>query len=258
MNTVFTVGAVVLKEAYRRKDVYVLFFLTVLLTLLAGTVTFFEDLSMVRLVKEIALLLIWIATLVIAVTMTARQIPMERESRTIFPLLAKPIARSELLLGKFWGCWLATGLTLLVFYAFFGVVCASREAEWAWGQYAQALVLHWAMLAVVIAMTLFGSLVFAAPSSTNTIVLVVVTGILLMGRHLGKVAMALPEPQQSILYGLYFVIPHLEFFDVRDLIVHAWPMLAWPVVGLALLYAAAYTAVFLSLAVWTFRRKSLT
>lgn len=257
-GNIAAVGGVVIRELYRRKDFYVLFVLTALLTAGMGSVNLFHDDRIVRFVKEIALLLIWVSMLVIAVTMAARHLPMEREARTIFPLLAKPITRAEVLLGKFWGCWLACGFALVVFYGFFGTVCLAKEHEWQGVQYLQALLLHWGFLGVVLAMALLGSLVFAAPSSTNTIVLVVCAGILMIGRHLGKVAMTLPEPQQSILYALYFVIPHLEFFDVRDLIIHNWPVLPWQVVGMALGYGALYTAAFLVAAMLVFRRRSLT
>ena len=257
MNNISAVAGVVIKELYRRKDFYVLFILTVLITLVAGSINFFNDDKIVRYVKEICLLLIWIASLVMCVTMAARHIPMEKDSRTIFPLLAKPITRREVVLGKFLGCWLACGIALVCFYAFFAAVMMAKEQSWMLLQYVQAALLHWAMLGIVTAMGLLGSVVLAAPSSTNTILLIICTGILTMGRHLSKVALTLPEPQQSVLYAIYYVIPHLEFFDVRDLIIHNWPLVPWTVVGLALLYAVAYTACFLTLAVIAFHRKPL-
>lgn len=257
MNNILAVASVVIRELYRRKDFYVLFILTVLLTLLAGSVNFFHDAGIVRYVKEICLLLIWVSMLVIAITMAARHIPMERENRTIFPLLAKPITRSEVMLGKFAGCWLACGMALAVFYGFFGALCLAREAEWLALNYAQAMILHWFMLAVVLALALWGSVIFTAPSSNTTIVFILCAGILLVGRHLHKVAMGMGEPQQTLLTILYFALPHLEIFDVRDLIVHNWPLIPWGVFALALLYAAAYTAFFLSLACLAFRKKTL-
>ena len=257
MNNILAVAQIVIKELYRRKDAYVLFILTVLICLVMASVNIFHDDKIIRYLKEICLLLIWICSLVIAITTTARQIPMERENRTLFPLLAKPLSRTQLLLGKFLGCWLACGLCLVVFYTFFGLLAASREHHWPLTIYFQAIGLHWAMLAVVVAMTLLGSLVFAAPSSTNTIIVVVVTFILVLGRHLNVVAMRMPEPRRDILYGLYFIIPHLELFDVRDLIIHDWPPIAWKVWALADLYAAAYAAVFLLAACLLFRRKAI-
>jgi ABC-type transport system involved in multi-copper enzyme maturation permease subunit len=254
-TNVFAIAGVVIKELYRRKDFYVLFVLTALITLVMGSVNFFHEDRIAGYLKEITLFLIWVSSLVIAVTTTARQIPAEREQRTLLPLLAKPVTRSQLLAGKFLGCWLATGLSLVLFYLFFALVSGTREHTWPVGSYVQAALLHWAMLGVVVAMALLGSLVLAAPSSTNTLVLVVVGAMLLVGRHLNHVAVQLEEPAQTLVYALYFVLPHLEWFDVRDLIIHNWAPLPWGVWIGALLYAAVYSVLFLALACWVFRRK---
>src|SRR6266702_1002029 len=227
MKNIFAVSGIVIKELYRRKDFYVLFILTALICLVMASVHIFNDDKIIRYLKEMCLLLVWICSLVVAITTTARQIPMERENRTLFPLLAKPLSRTELLLGKFFGCWCACGLMLLCFYTFFGVLVATREHHWPFVNYLQAAGLHWIMLGVVIAATLLGSLVFTAPSSNATIAFIAVTFALLLGRHLNKVALGLPEPRRSILYSVYYAIPHLELFDVRDLIIHNWPPIAW-------------------------------
>ncbi|MEK7678320.1 MAG: ABC transporter permease [Verrucomicrobiota bacterium] len=221
MNAALAIAGVVLIELYRRKDFYVLFVLTALITLLMGSVNFFNEDRIVRYLKEICLLLIWISALIIAIATGARQIPAERENRTIFPLLAKPVTRAELMLGKFLGCWLACGLVLLVFYSFFGVVSGAREHQLPALHYFQALWLQWMFLAMVIALALWGSIIFAAPSSNSTICFVVVLGILLLSRHLNRIALQQPEPASTIIYALYYLLPHLELFDVRDLIVHS-------------------------------------
>jgi ABC-type transport system involved in multi-copper enzyme maturation permease subunit len=256
-TNVLAIAGVVIKEMYRRKDFYVLFVLTALITLVMGSVTFFNQDNIVRYLKEICLFLIWGASLVIAITTAARQIPAEREQRTLFPLLAKPVTRSQFVIGKFFGCWFASGLSLVLFYVFFGVVAGAKEHEWPVLNYFQAMVLHWFMLGIVCALTVLGSIVFAAPSSNNTITLIVSVGILLVGRHLNKVALRLEEPGQTLLYAVYFMIPHLELFDVRDLIVHNWGLIRWEVWAAGLAYAAVYSAIFLALACLLFRRKAV-
>lgn len=301
MNTVMAIGGIVVKELYRRKDFYVLFVLTALITLLLGTVNFFNEPKIVRYIKEICLLLIWVSSLVIAIGTAARQIPAERENRTIFPLLAKPVTRGQVIMGKFVGCWLACGVALLVFYLFFGVVSESRGHDdapatttaaasaaatgvtttpaqaaaadehhedhdehedtghhWVITNYVQAFWLHWMMLGVVTAMVLLGSVVFSAPSVSATISFIGVVGILLLGEHLNQVALQQPEPMQAIIYTGYFLIPHLEWFDIRDRIIYDHPPIAVVDCGLASLYAAAYVALFLFLAWLVFRRKTLT
>jgi ABC-type transport system involved in multi-copper enzyme maturation permease subunit len=257
MTKVMALSGVVIKELYRRKDFYVLLVLTVVLTLLMASARFFNDASIVRILKETCMWLIWISALVIAIVTTARQIPAERENRTIFPLLAKPVSRAQVILGKFFGCWFACGIALIVFYVFFGVVSASREHTLPVASYFQLLVFHWAMLGIVIAFVLFGSLVFAAPSSNATISFICVVGILLVGKYLNKLPATQPEPIGSVLYAIYFIIPHLEFFDIRPFAVFDHAIVPWIFWTEALLYAAVYCG-FLLMAAWlVFRRKAL-
>ena len=257
MRTILALAGIVIKELYRRKDFYVLFVLTAVITVVMGSVNFFHDDKIARYLKEICLLLIWISALVIAIGTTARQIPAERENRTIFPLLAKPVTRSQVVLGKFAGCWLACGMALVVFYVFFAVISGSRESHWPLLQWFQALWLHWVMLAVVIALVLLGSVVFAAPSSNGTICLIAVAGILLLGRYLNQVALREPQPLNTIVYTIYFLIPHLEWYDVRDLVVYDRELIAWVSCGLATLYAAVYAGLLLFTTWLVFRRKPL-
>ncbi|HTL55590.1 MAG TPA: ABC transporter permease subunit [Candidatus Limnocylindrales bacterium] len=257
MNTVFALATVVIKELYRRKDFYVLFVMTAVITLVMGSVSFFNDPKIVRYLKEICLLLIWISALVIAIGTTARQIPAERENRTIFPLLAKPVTRGQVVAGKFAGCWLACALALLMFYVFFCVISGTREGNWSLLQNFQAFWLQCAMVGVVVALVLLGSVIFTAPSSNATISFVVVIGILLLGRHLNQVALHQPEPLRTLVYTIYFLIPHLEWYDVRDFVIYDQGAIAWVDCLLATLYAAVY-ATLLLFATWlVFRRKPL-
>ena len=257
MNTVFAIAGVVIKELYRRKDFYVLFVLSALITLAAGSVNFFKDLVMVRYMKDICLLLIWFSTIIIAVITAARQIPSEKESRTIFPLLAKPVSRGQVIAGKFLGCWLATGLAVLVFYVFFILVTATKGGDWQFAAYAKSIGLQWLMLGMVIAMTLLGSVVLSSVSSNTTICLVAIIGILFLGEHLNKIALRQSEPVKSITYSLYYVIPHFEIFDVRNLVVNNKPMPSLKACGLAAVYAGAYATMFLYCTWLIFRRQRL-
>lgn len=244
-------------ELVRRKEAYVLLALTVLLGSFLASLSFFNDQKIVRFLKEASLSMIWICSLIICIGLTARQIPSEKESRTLFPLLAKPLARHQLVLGKFLGCWLACGLSLLCFYLFFALLTSSREQSVLWLSYFQLLVFHWWMLGIISAVTLLGSLIFAAPSSNATICFIVTAGILLVGRYLNVVALQMDQPGRGLLYGIYFMIPHLEFYDVRDLIIHRWPLIHWGTWLLALGYGAVYIVIFLAASCWIFKRKPI-
>jgi ABC-type transport system involved in multi-copper enzyme maturation permease subunit len=259
MNAVTAIARVVLLEMVRRKDFYVLFILTALLTVILGAMNFFNEAGIVRYLKEVCLLLVWLASLVFAVLPAARQLPAERESRTIFPLLAKPVTRAQVILGKFLGCWLACGVALAVFYIFLGIVVGARAQQWPVGDYLSALILHWAALAVVVAMSLLGSVVFAAPSSNSSILFVIIAGILGLGMHLNKIAARFDGWEGSLLSALYVGIPHLEWaWESRALLIHDWGMPGPGTLLLAAAYYGCYAAFFLFLAWLRYRRMPLS
>jgi Cu-processing system permease protein len=262
-NNIFAIAWVVIMELYRRKDFYVLFALIVLITVILGSLNFFNDEHIVRYLKDACLLLIWLFTLVIAITTTARQIPAERESRTIYPLLAKPVGRGEFVVGKFLGCWLVCGISLVAFYFFFGLLSASREHTFPFLAYFQAVWLHWMCLGIVVALVLLGSVVFAAPSSNATICFIVVLGILFAGGHLNVVALQIPGFRGGLVYAIYYMIPHLEWYaNVRELVIHNWEskgvVIDWLFWTGATIYAVLYTGMLLGCAWLVFRRRMLT
>jgi len=257
MNTIPALARVVLKELYRRKDFYVLFILTALVTLLMALANVFNDDKIVGYVKEVCLLLIWISTLAMAVGTTARQIPAECENRTIFPLLAKPVTRAHVVAGKFLGCWLACGIALALFYLFLGVISGSYEHELRALNYLEAFWMHWMFLAVVIAVVLLGSVIFAAPSSNATICLVLIIGVFLVGGHLDQVAIGRSEPYRTGISLMYYLLPHLDWFDLRNLVIAQTRLVGVADCALASLYAVAYAAFFLFAAWLAFRRKAL-
>jgi hypothetical protein len=74
---------------------------------------------------------------------------------------------------------------------------------------------------------------------------------------LNQVALQQAEPVKTLVYTLYFLIPHLEWYDVRDLIIYDQHLVGWVDCGLATLYGFLYMGVFLLGAWLVFRRKPL-
>jgi hypothetical protein len=69
--------------------------------------------------------------------------------------------------------------------------------------------------------------------------------------------MKMAEPWQSVVSALYFVLPHLEFYDARDLVIHNFGLVRWGFWALALVYAVVWMALFLTSACWLFRRRAI-
>ena len=173
-------------------------------------------------------------------------------------MLAKPVTRGQVIAGKFLGCWLAAGVSLFVFYFAFAVLIGVRHGSWPAPHYFQAFWFQWVMLGVVIALALFGSVVFTSPAENITICFIAVVGILFLGGYLNLVALRQAQPVQTITYTVYFLIPHLEWFDLRKLLIYDQPLIPWRDCLLATLYAAVYVVLFLFATWLVFRRKALT
>ncbi|MBM3774412.1 MAG: ABC transporter permease [Acidobacteria bacterium] len=113
----FVVAA--LLETLRRREVFVLLVLSVFMVLGAYSFTFFGVHGLELFVKDMGFSSVGLFSSVLGVAVAARQLPEEIQRRTIYPLLARPITRWQLLLGKFAAAWVTcavsfTALSLVV------------------------------------------------------------------------------------------------------------------------------------------------
>lgn len=245
-----------LLELYRRKDLWVVLILSVVILAPLSVMTTTGTTPAYRTVNEVALLLIWIFAITINLNITARLLPAEFESRTIYPLLAKPIRRPTLLFGKYCGALVASLSALALFYLVLALLLGIRQGVWGSLILLQALLLHAACLAVTTAITLLGSL-FLSVSANLTLVALLVVGMLTNGQQLCQLAATQSIPPRTLLLSLHWLAPHLEFFDLRQRLIHDWPPVSWLLIGYVLLYAAGYITICLTLAGILFQRKRL-
>lgn len=116
-----------LTELTRLKVFYVLLFFALLLigsSIFMARLTFQQEFQVL---KDIALGAMSIFTSLLAVLATAHLIPQDREDRTIYTILAKPVPRSDYLLGKLLGVILLLALSVIIMSAVFLVVLNLRE-----------------------------------------------------------------------------------------------------------------------------------
>lgn len=165
------VGRGVVIESMRRKEAWVLtilmafFALGVLVVKLAGV----DSDATATMLLNLGLSFAWLSSHILALLTAGRQFPDELESRTIYPLLAKPLARRDYLLGK----WLATGtIGVAAYAAFLAVVGVSwlwmpRGRELSSLLLAQTVILHLVSIYMLAALTLLGSIVL--PKALNLV-----------------------------------------------------------------------------------------
>src|SRR3712207_1908157 len=65
-------------------------------------------------IKDITFGAVSLCSVVLCILIACRQVPEEISRRTLYPLLARPIGRGEMLLGKFLGTYLMACVALLL------------------------------------------------------------------------------------------------------------------------------------------------
>jgi hypothetical protein len=127
LGRIAAVASNTLTDLVRQK---VFLFLLLFALVLIGSSVFMARFSFqqeFQILKDVALGAISIFTSLLAIVATARLLPQDIEDRTIYTILAKPVARFEYLIGKLAGVLLLLALGTLVMSAMFLVVLYARE-----------------------------------------------------------------------------------------------------------------------------------
>lgn len=245
-----------LLDLYRRKDLFVLLMLSLVLVVPLAMIRPFGVDGASRYMNEIAMLLIWIFSIVISLGVSSRLFPPEFESRTLYPLLAKPVGRGVLLFGKYLGALVTSISALAIFYLLYALLAGMRQGVWFPPIMIQAFLLHVGFVVVLTAIGLLGSLLMTS-AANMTICGVLVASMLLYGRKLPELIASTDAPLNGVVAVFHAVGPHLEFFDMRQRMVHGWSGVPWTVLGIVMLYALCYAGFCLFLAGAALRRKKI-
>lgn len=240
-------------ELWRRNDIFGLLVLGLALMVPLSLASPFGASGASRYLDEMALLLIWGFSLFIALGTGSRLFPPEFESRTIYPLLAKPISRGRLLFGKYLGAVAASWSAVLFFYTLFIGSNLLRGGALSLELF-QAIVLHLAFVTVAVAMALLGSLL-VTPSANLTLTAGALTAMFFFGRKLPTYAESVSGALAFLVKAIYALGPHAEFFDLRQRLIHGWGSVESNVIAAVLCYAACYAFVCLALAAVALKRK---
>ena len=255
----------VFRESVRDKVLYNLVLFAILLigaSYLIGQLTAGQD---VKIIKDLGLAATSVFGLFIAVFIGIGLVSKEVERRSIYSLLAKPITRAQLVLGKYAGLLLTLAVNLTVMTVALYIVLAymawmlGPDAAKGWETPALDPRLIWAIvltffeLAIVTAIALFFS-TFSTPMLSAALTF----GFFLAGRFsadLRNFNQVVDSPAAArVAEALYWVLPNLGSFDVRSQVVHGQSVPLGYVV-LTSAYGVLYIAALLVPAVVIFSRR---
>lgn len=255
MNAVRSVAGAVFRESVRDKVFYNLLFFAVLLvgaSILIGQLTAGQD---VKIIKDLGLSATSIFGLFIAIFVGIQLVSKEVERRSVYPLLAKPVRRSEFIAGKYAGLLLTLLVNVVVMTAaLYGVLFVLARGvplnvQQAWDAPAmdpgllKAIALIYVDLAVVTALALFFSS-YSSPmlSAVFTLAIYVVGQFNADLHHFDRVVSS--PAAIAVAKACYYVLPDFSKFDVKLAVVHGIPV-SGAYVALTVAYACVYIAALL-------------
>ncbi len=241
-------------ETVRRKDLYVVWMLAACGVAAGASLSVIGVRGKETFIRDITLGVVNLLSVSCCVWLAARQMPEELARRTLFPLLARPVRRFDVLFGKFLAVWLLSGVALVVLAGTaWGMLYVQKAAI---GRiFLDYLALRFLSFGPIAALTITLSLVLSQPAT------VILSGLLtlcatLFARTIADVVRE-GSAAAPVFKAIYFTVPHFDLFDLSQRASFNYPPIAAGVIGALVLYAAAYATLFLSLGAIRFRKMAV-
>lgn len=256
MYSVYIIAVNTLKALVRKKDLYVFIFMLLILMGALASQQFYNQSQLSRYIMDIGYYCLWLFTVIIAVTFSAKQIPAEMESKTVYPLLAKPVSRFTLIAGRYLGSFLAASAAFTLFYLIYGIFSHLKGGITSPVLFFQTYLFSLLSVSLLCALSVLCSL-FMTLSGAATITFIAYFGVMWFSEGVRDMAVAGKGFISYISLGAYYMLPHFEFYDLRIRLVHGWaPVPAWAVWHL-IAYTVIYTWALLYLSYLILKRKYL-
>jgi ABC-type transport system involved in multi-copper enzyme maturation permease subunit len=262
MRAVYSIAINTFREAIRNKILYSIIVFAVVV-ILAGN--FLADISLhndKRVLYDLGIGFLSTFGLLLALFTGTNLIYKEIDKKTIYLLLAKPVSRTQFLLGKMWGVVTSIYLVLILMFILLILESIFVGTGVHINLYKAAILILFEVLVVVSITTLFSS--FSTPFITGMLSF----GFIIIGRLLPDLkqiiamkynadgARSAVEHLLQLFPQLYLFTPNGHDFNGRHLSITA-DFVTWDYIGYSGLYAILYSSVILLLASTIFKRRDL-
>lgn len=242
-------------ETIRRKEFYVV------LILIAALAVWMQAMNLSssgagRFAKDIVMQVAWLASFALAAPLAVRQISSDVEQKTVYVLVSRPIHRRDYVFGRALGasaasviCFTGLFLMLLLMLMVKGSGTLTDAALW------QAYALQVVALMVLCSTAVFFS-TFASPGGAVTFSMM----ILILTRYGGPAMIKQIENSQAGIgrqtaWWGYMMLPHYDFFNIGQRVVHGWGALPTVVFAQLVVYGILYSVAMTALASSVFRKR---
>lgn len=252
MKAIRAIAINTFKEAVRNKILYSLIFFAFVMMLVSLVLDQATVGQRNKIIKDLGLGSINLFGVIIAIVVGINLVYKEIEKRTIYPLLAKPVKRSQFLVGKYLGILLTLAVETLLMSLFLFLLVWFYEGTF--DPYLPiALFTIYVEISVISAVAIFFS-TFSTPflSGMFTFSIYVIGHLTEYLKKFGA------DSGSAFLEGItrffYYVLPNLERFNMKEAAVYHLPIESGKIL-LSVTYGLLYIATVMLLSVLCFERR---
>ncbi|MEW5806009.1 MAG: ABC transporter permease subunit [Acidobacteriota bacterium] len=252
MRKVYAIAINTFREAVRDRILYLLLIFAILIMSTARVVSLLTIGSEEKIVKDVGLAAINIFSVLIGIFVGVGLVFKEIEKKTIYTIVTKPIERYQFIVGKYFGLTMTVFINLVIMAVIFYMVLAIQS--YFDPDLGKAILLTFVEILVVTAIAiLFSSFSTPILSSVFTISLYVIG-------HLSW-SFLLLKNYVDVAWGkrlcdfFYYVVPNLEYFNIRSEVVHGIPLNGWYILS-ASAYGVGWSLLLITLASIIFQRRN--
>lgn len=253
MRTILIIAKNTFKQAIRDKILYSIAIFALLFigsTVVLGSLSLSEEVFIIR---NFGLAGIYLFGLVVTIFLGASIFYREVEEKITYLLLAKPVTRANMIVGKFLGLLAGIGATILLMVAAYLVIILLNGGGFD-HQAILAVCLQLVEMALLISLLMLFSIFTTPLAATVYTILILYIGHLLTIIH--ELAIKSGILTKTLLLAVYYIFPNLEKFNIRNPVVHQITISPQEIL-LTLGYALAYILLAIYLAQILLNRKEL-
>lgn len=228
-----------------------------LAALLIGASLFTRTLSLgqqAKLLQDFGLAGLSFFSNVLVILAVTTSVARELDRGTLLPVLAKPVRRGELVLGKYGGVLGVVLVNIGAILAALVLALVLIRSTWSAG-------LFWAAALSMVEVMVVGAVAVLFSVVSSPVLAMIFSGVTMLIGHttvdLRELALRIGGSwAHAVGEFLYYSLPNLEIFDVRAAAVLGYPIEA-SYLASAFLYGGLYATVLLFAAAWIFERRDV-
>jgi len=222
MNRILAILENTFKEALRQRIMLLLLIFSILLIIVSMFLEPFALGESPKLLRDFGLAVASIFGVLVVIIIGSTLIHKDIEKRTIYTVIAKPVRRSEIILGKFLGLFLLIATLECAMAVIHQIVIFIYEGKF------DFLILLNLPFSLIEIMVLLGILLLFSSFSSATLSSIMGVIFYVIGHaspDLKLFADVTKVPALKYLaYGFYYILPNLENFNLRLELVHKLPI----------------------------------